>query len=96
MTVMWLRLFSYGKHFSFKIRQTKWIFSIRMWSKILVNVFSREDQPWVSDNFMRYLEDENNYTLCVHQRDAIPEQASLTNIVTAIDHSRRMVMVLSK
>ena len=43
-----------------------------------------------------YFEDDFNFQLILHQRDFVPGVTIHANIVDAIKHSRRMIMILSK
>ena len=45
---------------------------------------------------LQYLEDECGLKLCVHERDFLGGAAIAANICAAIEHSRRMVMVVSR
>ena len=43
-----------------------------------------------------YFEDDFNFKLILHERDFVPGVTILANIVDAIKHSRKMIMILSK
>ncbi len=62
----------------------------------VVLYFSNEDAVWVKQNVIDPLEEEFNFRLCVHKRDFLPGAPIITNITAAIEHSRRMIMVLTK
>ncbi len=44
----------------------------------------------------RYLERELGYTLCFHERDFLVGESIPANIEAAINHSRRMIMIMSR
>ena len=54
------------------------------------NVFMKEDRRTL------YFEDDFDFKLILHERDFIPGVTIHANIVDAIKHSRRMIMILSK
>ena len=62
---------------------------------------SEEDRGWI-DNVMNYrgssfpLEDKYGFRLVEQERDFMPGQLEMENITTAIEQSRRMVIVLSR
>ena len=64
--------------------------------------FSVHDADFVKDVFMKkdretlYFEDDFNFKLILHERDFVPGVTILANIVDAIKHSRRMIMILSR
>ena len=64
--------------------------------------FSIHDTDFVKDLFMKedrttlYFEDDFNFKLILHERDFVPGVTILANIVDAIKHSRRMIMILSR
>ena len=43
-----------------------------------------------------YFEDDFNFKLILHERDFVPGVTIQANIVDAIKHSRRMIMILSR
>ena len=45
---------------------------------------------------LQYLEHEFGLKLCIHERDFLGGAAIIANIAAAIEHSRRMIMVISK
>ena len=57
---------------------------------------SHLDRPFVKKEVLQYLEDECGLKLCVHERDFLGGAAIAANICAAIEHSRRMVMVVSR
>ena len=63
---------------------------------ILCHSFSHLDRPFVKSEVLQYLEDEFGLNLCVHERDFLAGAAITANIAAAIQHSRRMVMVISR
>ncbi len=44
----------------------------------------------------QFLEKELGYTLCLHERDFLVGESIPSNIEVAINHSRRMIMILSR
>ena len=59
--------------------------------------YSQSDVTWVRNELMPFLESEQNqFQLCVHVRDFVPGVTITKNIMTAIDCSRRTILVLSK
>ena len=59
-------------------------------------IFSHLDLVWVKKNIMEVVENSGRYRLCLHERDFEPGAAIISNITTAINHSRRIIMVLSR
>ena len=58
--------------------------------------YCRKDVDWVLNTLLPYLEaPQCGYHLCVHERDFVPGVAITKNIMTAIQYSRRTIMVLS-
>ncbi len=59
--------------------------------------YSQSDVTWVRNELMPFLESEKNqFQLCVHVRDFVPGVTITKNIMTAIDCSRRTILVLSR
>ena len=58
--------------------------------------FSHLDRPFVKGEVLQYLEGEFGLKLCIHERDFLGGAAISANITAAVQHSRRMIMVLSK
>ena len=62
---------------------------------------SDEDRAWIN-NVMNYngssfpLEDKYGFRFVERERDFMPGQLEMENITTAIEQSRRMVIVLSR
>uniref|UniRef100_A0A3Q2EHK7 Toll-like receptor 2 n=1 Tax=Cyprinodon variegatus TaxID=28743 RepID=A0A3Q2EHK7_CYPVA len=63
--------------------------------------YSEKDASWV-ENFLvpeleepRYV-DSNPLSLCLHKRDFLPGHAIVDNIISAIEHSRHTIFVLSE
>ena len=54
------------------------------------NVFMKEDRRTL------YFEDDFDFKLILHERDFVPGVTIHANIVDAIKHSRRMIMILSR
>ena len=58
--------------------------------------FCHKDLHWVAGTLMPYLEaPQCGYHLCVHDRDFVPGVAITKNIMTAIQYSRRTILILS-
>ena len=58
---------------------------------------SVENEGWVLDHVVDLLEsDEFGYKLCIHNRDFVPGVTIMTNICTAIEHSRRLIAVVTR
>ena len=58
--------------------------------------FCHKDLNWVAGTLLPYLEaPQCGYHLCVHDRDFVPGVAITKNIMTAIQYSRRTILVLS-
>ena len=57
---------------------------------------SHLDRSFVKTEIVEYLENEFGFTLCVHERDFLAGDTIPANIDAAVDHSRRMILVLSK
>lgn len=56
--------------------------------------YSEPDQQWL-ENLCDQLEEEHNFTCCIHKRDFKPSQDILEQIGKAIDASKRTLCVLS-
>ena len=63
---------------------------------MLLTSFSHFDRPFVKREVLQYLEDEFGLNLCIHERDFLGGAAITANIAAAIQHSRRMIMVISR
>ncbi len=58
--------------------------------------YSQKDEAWVLKTLLPYLEaPQLGFHLCVHLRDFVPGATISTNIMTAIQYSRRVILVLS-
>ena len=57
--------------------------------------YSAEDRSWVISNLMAKLEGEENFRLCLHERDFLPGRTIIDQISETIKHSRKVVLVLS-
>ena len=57
--------------------------------------FCHDDDEWVFDTLRPKLEDEHGFHLCIHDRDFVPGAAITENIITAIESSRRVILVLT-
>ncbi|XP_046551861.1 toll-like receptor 2 [Haliotis rubra] len=58
-------------------------------------LYCEGDSPWVRNNIIPRIEDEANFKLCIHERDFIPGEYIVDNIVTSLESSRKVIMVLS-
>ncbi|XP_070191358.1 toll-like receptor Tollo [Littorina saxatilis] len=58
--------------------------------------YTKEDLPWVREHLMPELQDRLGLRLCVHQRDFIPGNNIVDNIVECVQSSRKSLMVFSK
>ncbi|XP_071080769.1 toll-like receptor 13 [Haliotis cracherodii] len=58
-------------------------------------LYCEDDSRWVRNNIIPRIEDEANFKLCIHERDFIPGEYIVDNIVTNLDNSRNVIMVLS-
>ncbi|XP_046355806.2 toll-like receptor 4 [Haliotis rufescens] len=58
-------------------------------------VYCEADSRWVRNNIIPRIEEEANFKLCIHERDFIPGEYIVDNIVTNLDNSRNVIMVLS-
>ncbi len=58
--------------------------------------YCQKDAAWVFKTLLPYLEaPQCGFHLCVHERDFVPGANITTNIMTAIQYSRRTILVLS-
>ena len=58
---------------------------------------SLENEEWVLNQIIDILEsDEIGYKLCIHNRDFVPGFTIMKNICTAIEHSRRLIAVVTR
>ena len=68
------------------------IFLILIYCYISVN-----NKRWVRDQLIDVLEsDELGYTLCIHNRDFLPGSTIINNIYTSMEHSRRLIAVVTR
>ncbi len=44
----------------------------------------------------QYLERDLGYTVCFHERDFLAGESIPANVEAAINHSRRMIMIISR
>ncbi len=56
---------------------------------------SHLDSTFVRNEIQPFLE-EKGYTLCIHMRDFLAGASIPANIEAAINHSRRMIMIISR
>ena len=58
--------------------------------------FCRKDSDWVLKTLLPYLEaPQCGFHLCIHDRDFVPGATITKNIMTAIEYSRRTILVLT-
>ena len=58
--------------------------------------FRAENLDWVHNHVIDFLENELGHKLCIHQRDFVPGVIIMENICTAIQHSRRLIAVVTR
>ncbi|XP_070191563.1 toll-like receptor 1 [Littorina saxatilis] len=58
--------------------------------------YSKEDLPWVQERLIPELEGRLGLRLCVHERDFIPGNNIVDNIVECVQSSKKILMVFSK
>ncbi|XP_067681319.1 toll-like receptor 2 type-2 [Haliotis asinina] len=58
-------------------------------------LYCEDDSPWIRNIIIPRMEDEANFKLCIHERDFFPGQYIVDNIVTSLESSRKVIMVLS-
>ncbi|XP_070183142.1 toll-like receptor 2 [Littorina saxatilis] len=58
--------------------------------------YAKEDLPWVYGKLMPELEGRLGLRLCVHERDFIPGNNIVDNIVECVQSSKKILMVFSK
>ncbi len=51
---------------------------------------------FMKSHVKQYLENELGYKLCFHERDFVVGESIPANIEAAINHSRRMILLISK
>ncbi len=57
--------------------------------------YSHLDSKFVKNEIQAHLEDKG-YRLCIHERDFLVGASIPANIEVAINHSRRMIMIISR
>ncbi len=59
--------------------------------------YSHVDLPWVKENIVDFLQSaEQKFSVCLHERDWPVGVLITENILLSVQHSRRMIMVLSE
>ncbi len=59
--------------------------------------YSHVDLPWVKENIVEFLQSEElKFSVCLHERDWPVGVLITENILLSVQHSRRMIMVLSE
>lgn len=59
-------------------------------------VYSSYDTTWVKDTLVHFLEKDNDYKLCLHQRDFRPGEYIVDNIIDAIFKSPKVVIEITQ
>lgn len=59
-------------------------------------VYSSYDKTWVKDTLVHFLEKDNDYKLCLHQRDFRPGEYIVDNIIDAICKSPKVVIEITQ
>lgn len=57
--------------------------------------YNQDDSIWVQDHLIPVLEEEHKLKLCIHERDFQPGVFINDNIVTCIEQSKKIILVLS-
>ncbi|XP_046551152.1 toll-like receptor 4 [Haliotis rubra] len=58
-------------------------------------MYADADSLWVRSQLMTNIETTQRLTLCIHERDFIPGQYIVDNIVTSMEKSNKVILVLS-
>ncbi|XP_076073576.1 toll-like receptor 6 [Mytilus galloprovincialis] len=58
--------------------------------------YSDEDQTFVTQDCIHYLEHDFKLRLCLHQRDFLPGQDITDNIINAIQNSRKTICIITR
>ncbi|XP_048255347.1 toll-like receptor 4 [Haliotis rufescens] len=58
--------------------------------------YADEDRGFVVREMREILEDQENFSLCIHHRDFLPREAIAANILKAISSSRKTVVILTR
>ncbi len=59
-------------------------------------VSSFKDKEFMKEHVQQYLERNLGYMLCFHERDFVVGESIPANMEVAINHSRRMIMIISR
>ena len=74
--------------------------AFRLRDELLFDAFvsySENDEAWVRTQLLFRLEDKmNNYHLCIHDRNFLPGQFKADTIVSAIEKSKKTILVVTK
>ncbi|XP_042888968.1 toll-like receptor 13 isoform X2 [Penaeus japonicus] len=57
--------------------------------------YSQADRQWVFEHLVAKLEDGGRYRVCIHERDFIVGQEITDNIISSVERSRKVIVVLS-
>ncbi|XP_063613695.1 toll-like receptor 13 isoform X1 [Penaeus indicus] len=57
--------------------------------------YSQADRQWVFEHLVAKLEDGGRYRVCIHERDFTVGQEITDNIISSVERSRKVVVVLS-
>ena len=86
----------YKIHF-FEILNEMFAFKESVWVGLLLLYIRVDNEQWVLNQIVHILEsDELGYKLCIHNRDFVPGFTIMKNICTAIQHSRRLISVVTR
>ncbi|XP_034827679.1 toll-like receptor 13 [Maniola hyperantus] len=58
--------------------------------------YCNEDRAWVLDNLLSHVEKDCNVSVCLHERDFQIGLSILENIVSCMDRSRMIMLIISK
>ncbi|XP_061381641.1 toll-like receptor 3 isoform X2 [Danaus plexippus] len=58
--------------------------------------YCNEDRAWVLDYFLPHVEQDCNISVCLHERDFQVGLSILENIVSCMDRSRSIILIISK
>nr|UHH89910.1 Toll-6 [Plutella xylostella] len=58
--------------------------------------YCNEDRPWVLDHLLPHVEKHCNVSVCLHERDFLVGLSILENIVSCMDRSKSILLVISQ
>ncbi len=59
-------------------------------------IYSHKDRKFMKNHILVYLEEELGFKLCIHERDFVVGETICAGIEAAINHSRRIIMIISR